>query len=292
MTETTKGLWSLLATCLIWGSFPIYFNMLSDIPPLEILAQRTIWSFVFFMLMVVVQRRWNEILAILRSPKIWVVAAAALAISSNWLVYITAVSAGHVVEASLGYFIFPLSAVMMGVVVYREHLGVVKSAAVALAVGAVVFLAWGLHATPWISLILALTMCIYGMLKKGLPFAADVTVAVEVLILVPFALLYVAALHYGWGVPPGSGVFGTDWRTTVLVMCSGVLTGVPLVLFGYGAQRVPMGTLGVMFYINPTLQFAAAVMILNEPLTIYHMIAFPVIWLAITIFTTASLRRN
>lgn len=292
MSESTKGLWAILTTCVIWGLFALYFNLLRDVPPLEVLAHRTLWSFVFFGLMMLIERRWNEIVAILRSAKLWQVAAAALAISSNWFVYIVAVSHGRVVEASLGYFIFPLVAVLVGIFVYGERLGPVKGGAVLLAAVAVTYLAWGLHAAPWIALLLAGSMCIYGILKKGLPFAADVTVTVEVMLLTPLAIAVLLAMHFGWGFPAESGSFGRDWSTSLLLIFSGILTGVPLVLFGYGAQRVSMGTLGLTFYINPTLQFLVAVLALGEPLTVYHMIAFPLIWIALAIYTTAQMREH
>lgn len=291
MTETTKGFLAILATCVIWGVAGIYYKWLSHVPPVEVLAHRTIWSFVFFGAIILVQGRIGVLRRMLASRAVLFVALAAVTISLNWFVYIWSVTYGHVVEASLGYFIFPLVAVALGAAVYRERLTRAQAVAVGLATAAVCFLTWGLGVAPWIALTLALTMGLYGLVKKGLHFPSDITVTGEVALLTPFALGWLAALHWGWGVPAGSGAFGSDWTTSLLLMFSGVLTGGPLVLFAYGAQRVRLGTLGILFYVNPTLQFLVAVFVFGEPLTIWHLIAFPVIWVALAIYSAAGLRR-
>ncbi len=290
MTESTKGLLAIIVACTIWGGVGIYYKWLGSVPPIEILAHRTIWSLVFFGAIILAQGRIGTLRQMLTGRAVGMVAIAALMISLNWFVYIWSVAHGHVVEASLGYFIFPLVAVALGAVVYRERLGRWQAVAVGLALVAVVYLAWGLGVPPWIALTLAVTMGIYGMLKKRLDFASDITVTGEVALLAPFALLYLLALHFGWVGVAGSGAFGTDWRTTALLMFSGVLTGGPLVLFAYGAQRVKLGTLGVLFYVNPTLQFLVAVLLFGEPLTPWHIVAFPLIWVALAIYSAASLR--
>lgn len=290
MNESTKGFLAILGTCVVWGVSGIYYKALSHVPPAEVLAHRTLWSLVFFGVIILAQGRIGQLWRLLRGPSVLWVAAASVMISINWFVYIGAVTWGHVVEASLGYFIFPLVAVALGAAVYRERLGVAQLAAVAIACFAVVFLAWGLGVAPWIALTLAVTMGIYGMVKKRLTYPSDLTVAAEVALLAPLALGYLAALHFGWGVPKASGAFGSDARTTLLLMFSGVLTGVPLALFAYGAQRVKLGTLGILFYVNPTLQFLVAVFVFGEPLTRWHLIAFPLIWLALVIYSVAGLR--
>lgn len=291
MSESTKGFCAILGTCLIWGLSGIYYKWLSAVPPLEVLAHRTLWSFVFFGAIVLVTGRIPELVRMLSGRSALFVLAASLVISINWFVYIWSVSNGHLVEASLGYFIFPLVAVALGAIVWREKIGRWQGVAIALALCAVCYLAWGLGVPPWIALILACSMGCYGMLKKGLGFSSEVTVTGEVLLLAPFALLYLGALHFGWGgAPAHSAVFGSDWKTTALLMFSGVLTGGPLVLFSYGAQRVKLGTLGVLFYVNPTLQFLVAVLAFGEPLTHWHIVAFPVIWGALAIYSAASLK--
>ncbi|MFT3690050.1 EamA family transporter RarD [Paenirhodobacter sp.] len=291
MSETTKGFLAILSTCVIWGVCGIYYKWLSHVPPIEVLAHRTVWSFAFFGTIILAQGRIGVLRRLLTGRSVALVALAALTISLNWFVYIWSVTYGHVVEASLGYFIFPLVAVALGAVVFRERLGRAQALAVGLAAVAVGFLTWGLGVAPWIAMTLAVTMGLYGMVKKGLHFPSDITVTGEVALLTPFALAWLAALHWGWGVPAGSGAFGSDWTTTLLLMISGVLTGGPLVLFAYGAQRVKLGTLGILFYVNPTLQFLIAVFLFGEPLTVWHMIAFPVIWLALAIYSAAGFRR-
>ncbi|HEY0275482.1 MAG TPA: EamA family transporter RarD [Paenirhodobacter sp.] len=290
MTESTKGFWAIVVTCTIWGMVGIYYKWLAAVPPVEILAHRTIWSFAFFGAIILIQGRIGTLWQMLTGRSIALVAVAAVMISLNWFVYIWSVAHGHVVEASLGYFIFPLVAVALGAIVYRERLGRWQGAAVALAVVAVGYLTWGLGVPPWVAATLACTMGIYGMVKKRLSYASDLTVTGEVALLAPLALIYLAALHFGWGMPAGSGAFGKDWTTTFLLMFSGVLTGVPLVLFAYGAQRVRLGTLGILSYVNPTLQFLVAVLLFGEPLTPWHIVAFPLIWLALAIYSVASLR--
>ncbi|RWR09341.1 EamA family transporter RarD [Paenirhodobacter populi] len=292
MTETTKGFLAILGTCVIWGLSGIYYKWLSHVPPIEVLAHRTVWSLVFFGAIILAQGRIGILWRMLSGRSVLLVAVASVTISLNWFVYIWSVTYGHVVEASLGYFIFPLVAVALGAAVYRERLGRAQALAVGLALVAVCYLTWGLGVAPWIALTLALTMGVYGMVKKKIAFGSDITVTGEVALLAPLALAWLAALHFGWGVPAESGAFGSDWTTSLLLMFSGVLTGGPLVLFAYGAQRVRLGTLGILFYVNPTLQFLVAVMLFGEPLTPYHLVAFPVIWAALVIYSAASLRAS
>ncbi len=292
MSEWTKGFWAMIAVCVTWGLSPIFYHALGGVPVIEVLAHRTIWSLVLFLAILGWQRRLNELWRAITGPWAGRIAAAALLISANWGIFIWAVQAGHVVQSSLGYYIYPLIAVLLGLVIFHERLGRVQAFAVALAVAAVALLTWGLGVAPWISLGLAITMGLYGVVKKSLPLGPVLSVAAEVALLTPFALVWL--IGQGAGLFPGVAplAFGTSPEVTLLLIFSGVITAIPLVLFSYAARRVEMTTMGVMFYLNPTLQFLCAVVVFGEAVTPWHMIAFAMIWTAIAIYTTASIRQS
>ncbi len=291
MSEWTKGFWAMIAVCVTWGLSPIFYHALAGVPVLEVLAHRTIWSLVFFLIVLGIQRRLSELARAITGPWAGRVAAAALLVSTNWGVFIWAVQTGHVVQSSLGYYIYPLIAVLLGVAIFRERLGRVQAFAVALTVLAVALLTWGLGVAPWISLSLAVTMGLYGVVKKSLPLGPVLSVAAEVALLTPVALAWLVA--QGAGLVPGAAplAFGSSPGLTLLLVLSGVITAIPLVLFSYAARRVEMTTMGLMFYLNPTLQFLCAVLVFGEAVTRWHMIAFAMIWTAIAIYSAASIRQ-
>ncbi len=291
MSEWTKGFWAMIAVCVTWGLSPIFYHALAGVPVLEVLAHRTIWSLVFFLIVLGIQRRLSELARAITGPWAGRVAAAALLVSTNWGVFIWAVQTGHVVQSSLGYYIYPLIAVLLGVAIFRERLGRVQAFAVALTVLAVALLTWGLGVAPWISLSLAVTMGLYGVVKKSLPLGPVLSVAAEVALLTPLALAWLVA--QGAGLVPGAAplAFGSSPGLTLLLVLSGVITAIPLVLFSYAARRVEMTTMGLMFYLNPTLQFLCAVLVFGEAVTRWHMIAFAMIWTAIAIYSAASIRQ-
>lgn len=288
MSERGRGILALLACFLTWGLSPLFYRLLNQVPAGEVLAHRTIWSLALFSGILALQGRLAELRRVLTGRHVGMVFAAALVVSANWGLYIWAVQHGHVIESSLGYYIFPLVAVLLGVAVFRERLDGAQMLAIGLATLAVVVLAAGLRAAPWISLALAVTFGIYGALKKTLPLGPVVSVTAEVALLAPIALLWLAFV-----VPdPMARHFGGDGSITLLLMASGVLTAVPLMLFTYGAQRVGLGTVGLMQYLNPTLQFLCAVVLMGEHFTRWHMIAFALIWAALAIYSGASLRQG
>lgn len=291
MTERNKGILSLVGVCVIWGLSTIYYRALSHVPPLEVLAHRTLWSLVLFAAILAPQRRLGALFAALRSASLPRIVIAALLVSSNWGLFIWAVQNGHVVESSLGYYVYPLLTVLAGVIVFHERLWPVQWAAVALAGAAVALLAWGLGAAPWISLGLALSMTVYGVVKKALPLDPMISVAAEVAVLLPLALGWLAAIHLG-AVPVGPGAvhFGGDLWTTLLLIGSGPLTGIPLMLFARAARAVDLATVGLLFYLNPTIQCLVAVLVFGEAFTRWHAIAFSLIWLGVVIYTVASRR--
>ncbi len=292
MRDEVKGLWALVAACSVWGLSGLYYKLLAHVPPIEVLAHRTIWSMVFFGTVLAAQGKLSRLGGALRGRALIFVAIAALVISLNWFGFIWSVQNGHALEASLGYYIFPLITVALGVLVFGEPMKRGQAVAVAIATVAVIYLTWGLGRAPWMSLFLAGTFAIYGLVKKRLAVGPTVSVTAEVVLLTPLALLYLAALQAGTlAEPAGAAHFGSDWRTTVLLMVSGVLTGGPLMLFSLAAQKVRLATVGLVQYLNPTLQLSVAVFAFGEPVTRWHMVALPMIWGALAIYSAASLRR-
>ena len=288
MREETKGIIAMVATCTVWGLSGIYYKLLDHIPPIEILAHRTLWSCVFFAFVLLLQGRISVLGQALAGRKsILLIGFAALMISTNWFVFITSIQIGRAMEASLGYYIFPLVAVLLGAIAFRERLGKAQLFAVALALCAVVTLTWGLGVPPWIALILATSFGLYGLVKKGLSVGPVVSVTAEVLLLSPIALTVLWYFH-----SDGHGAFGVNWRDCLLLMFSGILTGTPLIMFSYATKRVTLATVGLVQYLNPTLQFLVATLIFLEPFSFWHAVAFAMIWTALAIYTTASLRQD
>jgi chloramphenicol-sensitive protein RarD len=284
MTDPVKGAVAMALACTIWGLSPLFYAQLSHVPPLEVLAHRTLWSLVIFAAILALQGRLRALPAALSTRRQFgLVALSAAMISVNWFLFIYAVGVGRTVETSLGYYIFPLVAVAIGAIVLREGLGRAQGVAVALAALAVLILTIGLGAPPWISLTLATTFGVYGLLKRWVVAGPVVSVTSEVLLFLPLASGYLVwvALNRGLTLSP------TDMA---LYVASGPLTAVPLMLFSYAAKRVRMATVGLIQYLNPSLQFAVAVLVLNEIVTPWHMIAFPLIWVALTIYSVATLR--
>lgn len=277
MTQAGKGIGAILIACVIWGFAPVYYRALGHLPALEVLTHRTVWTALFFGLLLVVQGRFPAVPALLRGSERGRVALAAVIVSVNWGLFIWAIQSGHAVEASLGYYIFPLVSVLMGVVVLGERLTALQAAAVGLATLAVVALTLGLGVAPWVALALAFTFAPYLLLKKTLAASALVSVTAEVLLLAPPLLIWLA-----W---QGGGVFGHDAYSTAMLPLSGLLTGGPLILFSWGAQRVRLSTLGLTQYLNPTLQMFSAVVILGDAFTRWHALALAMIWAALALYS-------
>jgi chloramphenicol-sensitive protein RarD len=296
MTEAGRGVAAMTGACAIWGFIAVYYAALAHVPPLEILAHRVLWSVVFFGLVLGVQGRIGATAAMLAGSGAWrLVALAAVTVGANWFLFIFAVQSGQVLQSSLGYYIFPLVAVGLGFVVLGERFTRLQGAAIALAVVAVAVLAVGLGAAPWISLALAGTFGLYGLAKNRLAVGPVASVFAETVLLVPLALLWLGALHGGLAADPSGrpgAVFGGDTGTTLLLMLSGPLTGLPLVLFSYAARRVAYATLGLIQYLNPTIQFGVAVLLFGEAFTPWHALAFPLIWAALALYSWEAWRRE
>ncbi|ALI26826.1 RarD [Mycolicibacterium fortuitum] len=270
-----------------WGLCPGFFLLLLPAGAPEVLAHRIVWSALLLLLVLAVARRLGDLRRLPRRTWLQLLGAAVL-ISVNWGTYIFAVTTGHVVDAALGYFINPLVSVLLGVLVFRERINRWQAAALVLALVAVVILTVELGAPPYIAVVLALSFGVYGLIKKVVRADPRVSVAVETLLALPFAAGYVIMLEV-----LGQGNFfnhGT-WHALLLLL-AGPVTAVPLLLFAAAAQRLPMVTLGLLFYLNPGLQMAWGVLIGHEPMPVGRWIGFALIWVALVIMTVGALRKK
>jgi len=293
MSDQTKGILAILAACIAWGLSPLFYHLLAHVPPGEVLAHRTIWSLVLFGGILAIQGR----LAALKDcfadrGTVLILFSASVMIACNWGLFITSVQIGKVVEASLGYYIFPLVAVVMGWLVFQEKLSGIQKLCVGLAGIAVCTLSLGLGVPPWIALILATTFGTYSVLKKLLSLGPVVSVTGEVLILLPVALIWLLGLWQGWWQEGARSpaIHSMDMATTTLLILSGPMTATPLILFSYATRRIALSTIGIVQYLNPTLQFACAVVIFGELFTGWHAIAFGLIWTAVIIYSVNLLQ--
>lgn len=282
MTEMQKGGLALILACILWGLSPIFYKQLAHVPPSEVLVHRTIWSFVSFGAVLLFQGRLRQVRAALGDRRqLGMACLSSLTISLNWFIFIFAIGTGRALEASIGYYIFPLVAVVIGLAVLGETLSRLQWAAVGLAMLAVLALTAGLGVAPWISLLLALSFATYGLLKRRINAGPVVSVTVETLLLTPPALAFLLICGQG-------AFFRGGWEALLLVL-SGPVTAVPLILFSFAAKRLPMATVGLIQYLNPTLQFLVAWLVFAEPVTRWHAIALPMIWLALALYSWSLL---
>lgn len=283
--RTVAGVAYAAAAYLWWGLFPLYFRALAGVPATEILAHRIIWSAIFLVTLITARRRWRDVARQIWSARtLRSLAATAVFISSNWLIYIWAVNSGRVLEASLGYFINPLVTVVLGVVFLHDPLTRRQLVAVALAAAGVVALVAWAHHVPWVALALALSFGLYGLIRKRVAVGAIGGLLCEVAILAPMALLYLA-----WLGGTGASAFGSSSRQGVLLAASGIVTAVPLIWFALGVQRLRLSTVGLLQYLNPTTQFAIAVFAFGERFTPAHAVAFGCIWVSLGLYSAEAL---
>ena len=275
----------------LWGLLPIFFKLLHAVTPVEVVAQRVIWSLILIVGVLAARRKLGALGAALRDRRIVLpLTASALFIGFNWLVYVWSVNNGHVIAASLGYFLNPLVNVALGVLVLKERLRRGQTIAIAIAAVGVAIMAAAAFTTLWISIGLAVSFALYGLVRKLTPVAPMVGLGAETLLLAPLALAYLLWL---WG--HGGISLGRDSYTSSLLIFSGALTTVPLILFAMAAQRLPLTTLGLIQYLAPTLQFLCGVLLYGEKLTQGQMISFALIWLGLILFATdsfAAARKN
>ncbi|GGK14733.1 transporter [Caldalkalibacillus thermarum] len=287
--QVIMGTWYAVAAYVVWGVLPLYWKLLENIPALEILAHRIIWSFVFVILILAVTSKWSELkqecLSIWRNRKqSLALISSALVISANWFVYIWAVNNDRVIETSLGYYINPLLSVLLGIVVLKERLTYWQTWSFVLATIGVLLITVHYGAIPWIALSLALSFALYGLAKKIASLNAMLGLAFETLLTLPLALLYVAWLHN-----TGSSSFGTSSvGTSLLLAGAGMATALPLLCFAQGARRIPLTMLGFFQYIAPSITLCLGIFVFNEPFTTIDLISFMFIWSALTLYSLSK----
>lgn len=286
------GILSAALAFFCWGLFPIYFHALKDVPPTQILAHRMLWSLLFLLIVLTVRRQWAW-LHVVRRPRVFAsFVASAFLLSANWLVYIWSVNNGHVIEASLGYFINPLVNIMFGFVLLKERLRPAQWGAIGVAALGVAWLTWQAGTVPWIALVLASSFGAYGLMRKTAALGALEGLSFETMVLFPLAAVYV-----GWLTVHGQNAFVNTPSdvTRVLLVAAGPLTAIPLLLFASGARKIPMSVLGLLQYLSPTLQFLLGVWLFHEAFSLARLVGFVLIWSALALYAAEGLinaRRN
>jgi chloramphenicol-sensitive protein RarD len=284
--ERRTGVLAGIAAYSLWGVFPLVFHMLRSVDPGEILIHRIVWSFVVVVGLLVVRRDRHWFRDVRSRPgALPRLTLAAVFIATNWLVYIWAVNNDHVVEAALGYYINPLITVALGVVVLGERLRRPQVVALAFGAASVVVLGVAYGQVPWISLVLACSFGGYGFQKKAVPVGAVTSLAVETLVLLPPALAGFVVLQATGEAAFLHGSVGRD----LLLVCLGVVTAVPLLLFGTAARRIPLSLLGLLQYLTPTLQLMCGVLVFHEPMPPARLAGFVLVWVALAVLGADAL---
>jgi chloramphenicol-sensitive protein RarD len=280
--DSLSGFLFALTAYLLWGFLPLYMKALAHVPPVEVIAHRVVWSVPVALAVLWAIGRTGELRTALRSPRMLGMGAVTAAlISVNWGIYVWAIGSGHALDAALGYYINPLFSIFLGAVLLRERMGQVQLAAVLLAVLAVGILTWDAGRLPLVALALTVTWGFYAFLKKWLPIGPNQGFALEVLILLPLALAYMAWL---WGAGTGHFLQGVAWDDALLIGC-GIVTAGPLMIYANGAKRLRLSTIAIMQYIAPTLIFLTAVFIFDEPFSSVKLAAFSPIWAALGVYS-------
>lgn len=282
LNDSRSGLTYGVAAYLTWGIIPIYWPLLDPASPYEVLAHRITWTTVLCVGLVAVTRKWRQLLAIVRNPRmIRVLAVASILISYNWGLYIWAIINNHVIETSLGYFINPLVTVLVGVIVLGENLRRWQWVAVGLGAVAVLVLAVDNGRPPWIALTLAMSFAAYGFLKKQAQLGTIEALTVETSIVVPFSLGYLVFL----GTTGALAFGGAGVGHTLLLMSTGIVTALPLLLFGAAATRLSLTTIGLLQYTAPIMQFILGLTYFGETMSTARWIGFVLVWCGLVVFT-------
>ena len=277
-TSVRAGLAAGFGAYVIWGLMPLYLRLLQGVPAGDVLSHRIAWSLLVLAVVLAVSGGWRRLAAILRNRRlVLMLLASAIAIGINWLVYTWAILAGQVLDTSLGYFINPLLNVVFGVALFGERLSRVQWAAVALAGLGVAVQTAAMGYLPWVSLVLALSFGMYGLIRKKAGVDGLSGLVVETLLLAPIAFFWLATRPYDFGDLPG-------WQIGVLA-ASGIITATPLLLFGRAARILPLSTLGLIQYLSPTLVFFQAIFLFGEALEPARLAAFACIWTGLALYT-------
>ena len=275
-----------LGAYALWGVLPIYFKAIANISAVDIVAHRILWSLPFLAVLILVAKGVPQVRSAVSQPRtLGILAVTALLIGGNWLLYVYAVTSGHILAASFGYYLNPLANVLLGRFVLKEPLSKIQWTAVAIAGAGISVLAAGALSQLWISLTLCVTFALYGLLRKVVAADAVTGLGIETAFLFP-----VAALWLGVRTAGGMPLFGSGGAEVGLLVAAGIVSTTPLLLFTAAARRLAYSTLGMLQFLAPTLQFLIAVLLYGEPFTAAHGIAFAAIWTALALYVTALLR--
>jgi len=283
---SSRGFLLGLGAYTLWGVLPLYFKAVAAVPAIDIVAHRILWSLPFLALLIAISKGWQKVRAVFADRKaLTVLTITAILIGGNWLLYVYAVTSGHILAASFGYYLNPLANVLLGRFILHERLNRLQWTAVAIAGAGISVLAAGALGQLWISLTLCGSFAIYGLLRKVVSADAISGLGIETALLFPLAFAWLA-----WRAFTGAPVMGTDTIQTALLLVAGIVSTTPLLLFTAAARRLAYSTLGMLQFIAPTLQFLIAVLLYNEPFRMAHAIAFASIWIALALYVTALLR--
>ena len=282
MDQNSKGIIDLFSAYIIWGAMPIYWKAIEAVSSFEILGHRVVWSVVFTSVLIAFNKNWQIFKKMLRSGKrdLFWLAVGGFLISFNWGLYIWAVNDGRVLETSLGYFINPLLSMFLGMIFFKEKLNRIQTLALALAVLGVSIELAAAGSLPLVSLGLALSFGLYGVLKKTVRVSPEIALFTETLTVTPFAMAWLIFLQ-----KEGASSFPYDSMTNLMLAGSGIMTSIPLLMFAYGASRVPLTTVGFVQYATPTLSFAVGLLIFKEDIHINRVFTFMFIWAALAMYS-------
>jgi chloramphenicol-sensitive protein RarD len=288
-TELQQGAIHAGFSYLLWGLLPIYWKFLDQVNAQEILANRVFWSFIFMLLVLIFTKKWGLFVQTFRGfaqnkKQLYALTIASLLISVNWFVYIWAVNSGHMIEASLGYYINPLVSILLGMVVLKEKLTIYQYISFVLAAVGVVILTVAHGAFPWIAITLAVSFGFYGLAKKLINVESTVGLTLETMVVAPIAAIYMMILFSRGANTLFSSTLGTD----LLLIGAGVATAVPLLYFAKGAQKIPLSLLGFLQYIAPTLTLLLGVFVYHEHFSKVQLLSFLFIWSALTIYSVSK----
>lgn len=287
--ENAAGVGYVAGAYLLWGILPVYWKLLQDVSPIQILAHRIWWAFAFLLLLLLLTGKlkafWNETSQIAREPrKMATVFVAAVILNLNWFTYIWAINNNHIVQTSLGYYINPLVSVMLGIIVLKERLSMWQLIAFLLAAAGVFSITIQYGSFPWVAIVLAVTFGFYGLFKKTVDIGSATGLTLETFLTCFFALPYLAYVLY-----TGSSSFEFNLAPiSLLLMGAGAVTAIPLVMFAAGAKLLPLVVVGFLQYINPTITLLLGVLAYNEPFTRGHLLAFVVIWIGLLLFSLSG----
>ncbi|MGO4908935.1 EamA family transporter RarD [Pseudorhodobacter sp. W20_MBD10_FR17] len=285
--DSLAGFLFAMSAYVFWGFLPLYMKMLSHIPPQEVIAHRVLWSLPIAAIVLSAQGRTADLKLALRTPSMLGMAAVtAILVSLNWGVYVWAIGAGHALDAALGYYINPLFSIFLGAVLLKEQLSKLQKYAVFLAAVAVIVLTIGAGRLPVVALTLTLSWGFYAYFKKQLPIGPNQGFTLEILLLTPFAIAYIIYAQ----TAGNSHFFSGNATDTALLFGCGLVTAIPLMLYANGAKLLRLSTIGIMQYVAPTMIFLIAVFAFGEPFGLPRMIAFPMIWAALVLYSIAMFR--